>query len=466
MMKMDFCINWYRYVFLKIYRAADIHSVKISGIAKNALYQVGNDINPSRLKSQWNAVVIDGKWRLIDVLWSSRTEATQSKSEGKTKTQSVTRRTNEFFFLTDPEFFIYTHLPDDSKWQLLRKKVSLEDFERMPYLRERFFDMELTLTDDSHHTVVVETLTGELFFQFGKNPSRTKDEFRHKINKIKGSTTADDRQVVGTDKLENAVSVILHPGELRFHLHLPEHGRYRFEIFGRDRTNPYIAAFDIVCSYILEYSIDGHSCLEIRFFFKEPSEHARFLRRGEASEWLKKKGATLKVMGHEMILSIATPPGPNAIKHLVEDYEKSNHLAPAIIRSMLYITPKETNLPEAHDVPNGRADWKIANMKIKICSHINGLVRTIDGKVKVKISASDNAEIWYEFHTDNRTRGVEGTVEVIIKHEVDCTSFTIALSLNEPRNYLLSLFARAKTLQNKFYHVKTYRIQYELLDCV
>jgi hypothetical protein len=51
----------------------------------------------------WNAVKIEGSWRLVDVTWASQVTGVR-----------------EGFFMVPPEQFIETHYPSHSDWQLLK----------------------------------------------------------------------------------------------------------------------------------------------------------------------------------------------------------------------------------------------------------------------------------------------------------------------------------------------------------
>lgn len=46
---------------------------------------------------------------------------------------------NEFWFLTDPDKFVFFALPDDPKWQLLNVPFGVEKFVQIPYLYNPFF---------------------------------------------------------------------------------------------------------------------------------------------------------------------------------------------------------------------------------------------------------------------------------------------------------------------------------------
>ena len=78
----------------------------------------------------WNAVRIDGQWRLMDPTWGAG-----YLDEG---TQFV-RRFQEHYFLTAPEAFIFDHLPQDPRWQLLDRPVSAGEYADFVYLRPMFF---------------------------------------------------------------------------------------------------------------------------------------------------------------------------------------------------------------------------------------------------------------------------------------------------------------------------------------
>lgn len=57
---------------------------------------------------------------------------------------------NEFFFMPDPEELIWTHFPSDERWQLLTKQITLEDFEKSVYIRERFSDLGMSMIEGAY----------------------------------------------------------------------------------------------------------------------------------------------------------------------------------------------------------------------------------------------------------------------------------------------------------------------------
>lgn len=65
----------------------------------------------------WNAVKINDKWNLIDVTWSR-------------DTLNIT--IDDFWFVTSPDLFVFSHYPIDPIWTLLKTNISLSDFKNRP----------------------------------------------------------------------------------------------------------------------------------------------------------------------------------------------------------------------------------------------------------------------------------------------------------------------------------------------
>jgi len=78
----------------------------------------------------WNAVRIDGIWRLMDPTWGAGYIDQGSR---------FVRRFQEHYFLTPPDAFVFDHLPEDSSWQLLERPLSAAEYEDLVYLRPMFF---------------------------------------------------------------------------------------------------------------------------------------------------------------------------------------------------------------------------------------------------------------------------------------------------------------------------------------
>ncbi len=75
---------------------------------------------PKTTDHTWNAVKIEGQWRLLDVTWAA----------GYVD-EDVTKFTADYqpgYFLTAPEWFIQDHFPQNPQWQMLEAPVGREAF--------------------------------------------------------------------------------------------------------------------------------------------------------------------------------------------------------------------------------------------------------------------------------------------------------------------------------------------------
>jgi len=131
-------------LFKSLGREAGLEIETIGGYAKGYDSSVGERFSGPP-NHAWNAVRINGTWRLMDATWGSG----YMDENGR-----YLRSFNGFFFFTPPEKLIYTHFPENPEWQLLPQKVTLGEFEKMAFLRPGFFQNGLEL--DSHQSSDIE----------------------------------------------------------------------------------------------------------------------------------------------------------------------------------------------------------------------------------------------------------------------------------------------------------------------
>lgn len=63
----------------------------------------------------WNVVKLNGKWQLLDITWAIG--------------HGIKNAPDEFWYLTKPKDFIYSHYPENPKWTLLEDYVSFSEFQ-------------------------------------------------------------------------------------------------------------------------------------------------------------------------------------------------------------------------------------------------------------------------------------------------------------------------------------------------
>ena len=135
----------YSALFNALAESAGLEVVTISGWAKGYSYNAGDQIT-GPTNHAWNTVKIDGGWYLIDSTWGA----------GSITQQRFVRKFDEGYFLTPPERFIYNHLPENSKWQLLSAPVSKSEFSALPYIHSNFFLYGIDLGDNTQSVINTE----------------------------------------------------------------------------------------------------------------------------------------------------------------------------------------------------------------------------------------------------------------------------------------------------------------------
>jgi len=107
----------YAALFEYLASALGLEAVTIEGRAKGHGYTPG--ASEIGIGHDWNAVKINGVWRLIDVTWAAGyvSESGQFVAEF-----------SPFWFDTPPELFVLWHLPVVADWQLLDKKVTYNEY--------------------------------------------------------------------------------------------------------------------------------------------------------------------------------------------------------------------------------------------------------------------------------------------------------------------------------------------------
>ena len=124
----------------------DIRCVEVVGHAKDQNYRIDQLTFP-RFNHTWNVVQLENSyWYLIDSAWGSG--HTDDNHEYIKDLQS-------HYFLARPEHMIYDHRPDESRWQLLAKPISVLEYVRLPCVHASYFTHELTLVSPRFSSMVV-----------------------------------------------------------------------------------------------------------------------------------------------------------------------------------------------------------------------------------------------------------------------------------------------------------------------
>jgi hypothetical protein len=119
----------YANLFRALCREAGVPVVKVPGKAKSLGFLTG-----AGGAHTWNAVKLDGSWRLVDATWGA----------GGIQGKEFVKRFTDYHFLTPPDQFVFTHFPTEAKWQLLDEPVSAEAFRQRPRVDHLLFEMGIT----------------------------------------------------------------------------------------------------------------------------------------------------------------------------------------------------------------------------------------------------------------------------------------------------------------------------------
>ncbi|CAF5041821.1 unnamed protein product, partial [Rotaria sp. Silwood1] len=116
----------------------------ISGYAKGYGFDE-REGTPNETDHAWNAVDIDNHWYLIDSTWGAG---------HLTEQKMFQRELNSYYFFAHPHEMIYHHLPENDKWQLLRKPIKMKQYLQMPKIHPIYFQLNLDLISPRNQAYV------------------------------------------------------------------------------------------------------------------------------------------------------------------------------------------------------------------------------------------------------------------------------------------------------------------------
>lgn len=200
----------YANLYQQIAKKMGIKSVIILGYAKGVNYIVGLDNN---VNHSWNGVKIDGNWYLIDATWGA----------GTVNNNAFNTQFNPFYFAPNPQEFIYTHFPENSKWQLLNPIVSRSQFDSLANVSSTLFEHDIQLL--SHPNV---NITAE-------------DHVNIALKAPKNIVAIASLQSEQTAVEENYTFVQKQGENIIVNASFPEKGKYKLDIFAKpkDESNSY-----------------------------------------------------------------------------------------------------------------------------------------------------------------------------------------------------------------------------------
>jgi len=155
------CID-YSELFKEICDRIGIQSEIVVGYSKANIYDIERE---NKIKNHaWNVVKINNNWKIIDITW-----ATTYTNIGA---QKKLEKFYDYYFFTNPEDFILTHYPVNTKWQLVKNKISKKDFFKSPIFYPSYFRNKIKIADVQKG--ILEANKKRLIIIFNKIPKRKK----------------------------------------------------------------------------------------------------------------------------------------------------------------------------------------------------------------------------------------------------------------------------------------------------
>jgi hypothetical protein len=119
-------------------KEAGLECLQVRGFAKGVQYKAGDEIRQSN--HVWNVVRINGRWELIDATWGA--------GDGNKQLP------NDTYFMIAPEDLLFTHFPEEERWQLSAQPITLHEFERKPIVYPIFSKLRPQLLQNARELII------------------------------------------------------------------------------------------------------------------------------------------------------------------------------------------------------------------------------------------------------------------------------------------------------------------------
>lgn len=201
----------YADLFYQMCRIAKIEVVKIVGYSRGLGYNVFNERQNISNNHKWNALKIKEKWLLVDPTWGA----------GYVENGKYHSRYSSFFLFAKPEELAYTHFPQDSRFQFVKKPLSKEQFINQVFLNHLYFSSGTKMHKTYHNGYSIKDPSFKLTF---KVPQQ-------------GDVVLVCRNVRG-EQIQDNVFIQREKNNLAAEIRFPKRGRYVIHIFTGTRDNP------------------------------------------------------------------------------------------------------------------------------------------------------------------------------------------------------------------------------------
>ena len=195
--------------------------------AKGVGYEPGQKFNGTN--HEYNAIKLNQNWYPIDSTWGA------GHIEGK----EFVRAYNEFYFLANPELLIKTHFPENEKWQLTKKKYTLEDFSSWPKVDSNFYRFGFNKFFPEEGSINLQNKNTQKFIIYGQNMKKKR-------------TNCNIYLLEGNCYNQKLNLTLINYYEDRFDIDciFNKKGKYKVTLFGNDNIT------DTKTTSIMEYTVN------------------------------------------------------------------------------------------------------------------------------------------------------------------------------------------------------------------
>ncbi len=461
-------------------------------------------MNRQTMAAQWNAVYVDGDWRLLDVFWASTVlvgrrsadwallesedDQYEDEQQGSSDGQAV-HTVNEYFFLTDPDMLITTHYPDDPRWQLLARPATLQEFEDHVYIRERFFQLGMKLLPESWRKCLLQTVNGEINICFGLNEQQARQmQFKYLLYKQREANETG----VNTGTLERFVFFEKSPDKLSYTARFPMSGKFKMDVFGQTRSQEKL---ELMCSYLIQchdsqkkvnplpdnpdigwgpgmeaedaglraqshqesviVTEDGK--VEIRFKMDRALSVMQTLKHNKLDEWLLKRFGVVSTEGEDLVIHLRLPAsGEFALKLFANEQNQEGDL-PNICNYLIKCDEQKLKpqpFPKFHEGLLGQS-FLARLLGVQAATHPGGSVSSgSDGRVQVAFTTQGQGEeLVCELHSNTVD---QSDLSRLVKTENTGIQTTFDVTLPRAGDYAMNVYARRQGQDDRLHHVHTY----------
>ena len=136
--KMGVCID-YSLFLNALFEQFGLPSKIITGVVKTEIEDIQGE---EKLRNHsWNAVQLNGRWRLMDATWAA--------GFSDPETGRFVKKYLDHYYFTDPSDFIRHHFPVKEEWQLLEQPVDATSFFSAPIFLPDYCEEDIHLSSQT-----------------------------------------------------------------------------------------------------------------------------------------------------------------------------------------------------------------------------------------------------------------------------------------------------------------------------